>query len=207
MYCIEISARIIRWPHVCACCCQTANSTIQISSTRVTGKKVIRTQTKSWDIPFCRQCLAHVKASAELETFSMFVFHGSVSIGLIGAGVTLLFFAMFYQTAWLGTALCLLSAAMTVGILIATYSYYQEKYERANRFKRQKQLELTDHLDSLMSDTCATEGQLAASYEGWYGTIHTFYFSSREFASRIEQINRGKCLHRGRVHHGEHDKA
>jgi hypothetical protein len=205
MYRVEISARIIRWPPVCACCCRPADSSIEISSTRVTGKRIIRSQTKSWEIPYCRRCLAHIKASRTLHGFSMFVMHMSVVIGLIGAFATfLVFLPLLLVSKGLAIGLGLVVAAGSVALIAATYKGCREKYQRQKNEKRRKRRELVDRLESLMCDHCAEEVKIAARYGGWYGTIHTFYFSSDEFAARVEEANRGKCLRRGSTHRGRH---
>jgi hypothetical protein len=206
MYCVEISARIIRWPGACACCCRRADTSIEISSTRVTGKKVIHTQTKSWEVPYCRKCLAHIRASRKLRRFSMFVPHLSVVFGLIGAAVAfVLLFSLIQRSALLAVSLSVLATATTAGVVAATYRWCQEKYDREVRDKQLRRRELEDRLKSLLYPDCAEEGQLAAEYGGWYGSIHTFYFSSGEFAAFVEEANPGKCLRRGRIHHGRHD--
>ena len=120
MYCVEISARIIHWPRACAC--RRPNTTLEISSTRVTGKRVIHTHTKSWEAPYCRKCLAHINAFMELRRFSMFVLHLSLVFGLVGAAlVLLLFFTLIQLSAPLAVCLSLLAAAATTGIVLATF--------------------------------------------------------------------------------------
>jgi hypothetical protein len=202
MYCVEISARIIRWPGACACCCRRADTTLEISSTRVTGKKVIHTHTKSWVVPYCRKCLAHIQTSRELKRFSMFVLHLSVVFGLVGVAVALLLLFVFIQISTpLAICLSLLAAATTIAVIATTFRWCREKYEREVQAKRRGRRELEDRLAALLSPSCAAEGR-AADYDGWYGSIHTFYFSNAEFAALVEEANRGKCLRSGRIHHG-----
>src|SRR5688500_3741828 len=86
MYCVQISARVIRWPHVCACCCRGADTYVEVSSTRTWGKRVVHTHTRGWDVPYCERCLAHIQADRRLDAHSMFVLHQSVLLGL-GAGL------------------------------------------------------------------------------------------------------------------------
>jgi hypothetical protein len=206
MYCVEISARVIRWPGACACCCRRADTSIEISNTRVTGKKVIHTQTKSWEVPYCRKCLAHIKASRELRRFSTFVPHLSVVFGLVGAAVaSVLLFALIQRSAPLAICLAVLAGATTAGVVAATYRWCWDKYDREVRAKQLRRRELEDRLESLLCRDCAEEEHLAAEYGGWYGSIHTFYFSSGEFADLVEEANPRKCLRSGRIHHGRHD--
>lgn len=104
MYCVEISARIIRWPDICACCSRPADTAIEISSTRTTGKRVIRTQTKSWQVPYCKRCLSHIRAAKDLRAFWRIVINLSLVIGLAGAVLTLLILGVIvWQSAILAT--------------------------------------------------------------------------------------------------------
>ena len=64
---VQLSARIIHWPQMCACCCGRPNTTVEISHTRTTGVKVIREQTKGWQVPYCRKCLDHIDTADELD--------------------------------------------------------------------------------------------------------------------------------------------
>ena len=62
MHVLQISAKIIIWPAHCACCCGPANSSISIGHTRTKGVKVIKEESKSWQVPYCTNCLAHFEA-------------------------------------------------------------------------------------------------------------------------------------------------
>ena len=46
-------------PDVCACCGGRSEGTQRVTATRVEGKRVIRTKTSWWDIPYCGACCAH----------------------------------------------------------------------------------------------------------------------------------------------------
>ena len=64
---VQISAHKIQWPGFCACCCGQADGSLEISYTRVKylryGRtQVKRTDPKSWSVPYCRRCLAHLRA-------------------------------------------------------------------------------------------------------------------------------------------------
>ena len=56
---VKISAKIIRWPECCACCCGRADTREDATAVRTEGKRVIRTQAKSWPVPYCRGCQDH----------------------------------------------------------------------------------------------------------------------------------------------------
>jgi uncharacterized tellurite resistance protein B-like protein len=56
---IDVSAKQLVMPPVCACCAASSETTQRVSATRVEGKRVIRTQTSSWDVPYCSPCCEH----------------------------------------------------------------------------------------------------------------------------------------------------
>lgn len=202
MHCVQISARIVRWPGVCACCCQPADTSIEVSCTRVTGKKVIHTQTKSWDVPYCRRCFAHIKAAKALRAFSMLVIHLSIVFGLVGAALALLAAVAVYQrSVSSAVVLGLLLAAVTTAIILLTFSWCQAKYQRNVQAKKVQRARLEQKLNALLSQSCCDECRLAAQYDGWHGSVHTFYFASGQFASAFERSNPGKCLRDGQIHH------
>lgn len=201
MYCVQISARIIRWPGICACCGHSADTNIEISSTRTTGKRVIRTQTKSWEVPYCSRCLSHIRAARELRSFSRIVVNLSLVIGLAGAALSLLIFGLIvWQSVILAVFLSLLLVAGTVVLLSVTWRSCQARYRRHLTAKKAERARLERRLESLLCDTCSRESRCAAEYEGWYGSVHTFYFCNADFATALERANPGKCLRGGQVH-------
>ena len=56
---IDVSAKQLVMPVVCACCGARSETTQRVIATRVEGKRVIRTKTSWWDIPYCGACCAH----------------------------------------------------------------------------------------------------------------------------------------------------
>jgi hypothetical protein len=202
MYRVQISARMIQWPDVCACCCQAADTRVEVSSTRTTGKKIIRSTTKTWNVPYCRRCLEHIDASKDLQSHSRFVLHPSLVIGVAGGLLALLVFALAL-TASVPLALVpgVATLVLTVAALLLTYEGFQEKYQRALAAKKAERDRLQRGLDALLSATCCAETYIAAAYQGWHGTVHSFIFSSQQFAAAFEQANPGKCLRDGQIHH------
>src|SRR4051812_44837622 len=109
---VEISARLIRWPNNCACCCGPADTSINISFTSRTGVRVIHEQTKSWRVPYCSQCFDHIDAARKLAGFGWVVVHRPsaavlFALVLVGAAIILLrsmttFPSIVFGTAWAG---------------------------------------------------------------------------------------------------------
>src|SRR5262249_29993964 len=169
--------------------------------TRTTGVEVIRTQTKSWDVPYCNRCLSHVHAAKELEMFSWVVIHLSLVISLVGTALSLLVLGLiFRKSVTLAALLSLLVIVVAVVLLVTTWRPCQRKYRRDLKARDAELARLEHRLESLLSDTCSEASRLAAEYDGWYGSVHTFYFSSADFAAAVERANPGKCLRGGQIH-------
>jgi hypothetical protein len=79
---VQVSARILEWPQQCACCCGPPDMTWEASSTRHTGKRVIREQTKSWEVPYCSRCVGHIKKL--MQTFRLLGLSRRLIITVIG---------------------------------------------------------------------------------------------------------------------------
>lgn len=60
---VEVSARILHWPNACACCGGAASTSIPAATIRRRGKRVVRTESKWWRIPYCHDCRAHTRHS------------------------------------------------------------------------------------------------------------------------------------------------
>jgi hypothetical protein len=59
---VQISARTIAFPPLCACCCAPAQTNWTIVATRTTGVRVVRHHSQSWAFPYCTGCAAHASA-------------------------------------------------------------------------------------------------------------------------------------------------
>jgi hypothetical protein len=60
-YHVQISARILSWPKVCACCGNEATTKRRTSASKSTGKRVVTTTTCWWEIPYCSHCIEHIE--------------------------------------------------------------------------------------------------------------------------------------------------
>jgi hypothetical protein len=58
----QISANLLSWPSSCACCGGDADTKLRASAARTTGKRVQRTTTSWWEVPYCSQCVRHKEA-------------------------------------------------------------------------------------------------------------------------------------------------
>src|SRR5579883_3455178 len=170
MYEVNLSARIIHWPDLCACCSGPPDTHVNISYTRRTGVRVIRTQTKSWAVPYCRRCLSHIELAEELEEFGWTVIHrpavlvcSALTAGLLGI---LLFLglpplaAVVLSLVWLG--------AIGFGVYF-TLPWCIRTHEMELRRRDAARAEIEDELEKDLSRHCAEEIDLAAKYYGWSG--------------------------------------
>ncbi|MCY0989421.1 hypothetical protein OV203_19935 [Nannocystis sp. ILAH1] len=58
---VHVSAKLLKFPHRCACCGGVPDTEFTAAAVRVTGKRVIRTDKRTWGIPYCSACVAHVR--------------------------------------------------------------------------------------------------------------------------------------------------
>ena len=68
---VKVSARILSFPSIC-CCCGAYNPQGEFlaTATRVTGKRVIRTQSRSWGFPLCTKCEKWMHHNSSLKKSS-----------------------------------------------------------------------------------------------------------------------------------------
>ena len=156
---------------------------------------MIREETKSWEVPYCSRCLDHIDAHAELAGFSRFVPHLPVILCLGGA-VAVAGAVPFLARVPVVGALVLGSIwAVIVGLgVYALFPWSRRTHARMLRRRERDRRDLADRLDRYLTDDCAEDARLAAEYDGWDGSIHRFYFTSRQFADEFRRANAGKVL-------------
>ena len=111
---VEVSGYQFVFPQQCACCGVPPQSALVVSATKTTGKRVVRTATNSWQIPYCMHCLAHVAKVRLARTW----LSGLVVIGII-TGVALSVFTGFWPAALVATLIAV------IGVLVS--SKYQSE--------------------------------------------------------------------------------
>lgn len=57
---VQLSGDQFAWPNRCACCGGMADARLNAAATRVSGTRVVHTQTNQWSVPYCQRCLAHL---------------------------------------------------------------------------------------------------------------------------------------------------
>lgn len=90
---VEISGKRFAFSHSCACCGASADSELAASATRTTGKRVIKTKTNTWKVPYCSKCLAHVQAwqaaSSAGAALLALVVGGAICLANVAVGVVI----------------------------------------------------------------------------------------------------------------------
>ena len=108
---VEVSGYQFEFPPLCACCYKAPDSFYTVSASKTTGTKVQRTQTNTWNFPYCAHCLAHISTSA------------SAGYALLGMGLAtlLLAFLIGYTTLWLGIAFAIAGTILTLYVLVCKW--------------------------------------------------------------------------------------
>jgi hypothetical protein len=57
---VDVSGMRFVFPVECPCCGGRPDSVLTISARRSKGKRVVHTQIKAWDLPYCARCVKHV---------------------------------------------------------------------------------------------------------------------------------------------------
>ena len=86
---IEVSGHKFNFPHKCACCGENPDTCLSASASRSTGKRVVHTDSKSWDFPYCSRCVGHVRASrSAVTTLSALILVSVILALIVGAKST-----------------------------------------------------------------------------------------------------------------------
>jgi serine/threonine protein kinase len=60
-YDIEVTGDELRWPSRCACCFEPSDSALRVEHTTGGGFLGLFQETRGWDVPYCSQCLEHIR--------------------------------------------------------------------------------------------------------------------------------------------------
>ena len=85
---VDVSGHSFVFPNECACCGGTPDSELTVSASRSRGSKVVHTEAKSWDVPYCTGCIKHIRAGDAAASFARWSTVLSILVGLlIGYGI------------------------------------------------------------------------------------------------------------------------
>ena len=237
---VKISANIISWPQVCACCLGRPDTTYDAGYTRRTGKRVVRTQTKKWEVPYCDTCLEHVEADRIARSIQSWT---PVLVLVLGYlfGLSGLFYGFFCccgsvlpqmppsQATGSGAsktpptnpqrggesrpsdrrnpqgqqeavnlspaARVLFAGSGVVGMVLGAGTILGGHYlfRRLQADVHDRRRKARQRADNLARPTCPSL-EIAVTYGGWYGSVHTFWFVNSDYANRFVTANRGKII-------------
>lgn len=209
---LAFSGRSIAWPANCACCCREADTSVRVDKTVedssynwFTRTTTTRSETRGWDVPYCKKCLEHIHEERTHLAFAPSATHGSwavASLGTIGAVAIL---AANVKSGWTNQEYYVLMLALAAAVLVltgVTYPWCRDRYRRAEAVIAERKAALKARVDACVCETCSSRGRLAVRYEGWsekshYGEwreeTHRFAFESDLFAEAMQEINGENC--------------
>lgn len=161
---VQVSARILHWPDMCACCGGPADTSFAAGFSKSKGKRVVRTESKWWKVPYCRDCIKHVRGQ-RAAVAGCYWSVGAAIAAIIGAAA---------GGGGPGRPTPFVIAALVVaaaGCVVAFYAYSAAKRRACG------------DCDYLVP---------AVRYLGWYGAVHTFEFDNGDYADEFIRANGGK---------------
>jgi hypothetical protein len=178
---VEVSGRQFVFPFKCVCCLAEPDHEFELSSTRITGSRVIRTQTRSWNVPVCDRCSAHDKAFREAGRWGALLWTGGI-LGLL-IGLALLIQMVAFLVGQDATAPHPIAAIAWTGAGIAAIQYQRTRTRDGRALARE-----------LRSPQCTADTFLQSRYLGWSGSVHSFEFASSQYALAFMRDNRSKLV-------------
>ncbi len=171
MHVVQVSARLLQFPRLCCCCGHPGPSeAYQASATRTTGKKVVKTDTRTWTFPICRDCLAWIAVQRAAHTLC-----GLFIVLLVcAAGGAVFGLASIREPAGV---LFLLCGLVLGGVSPLAYKGWKSKQSRADAIKRDPACRIAPVV-----------------YVQWSGSVHTFRFASAVFCEQFRRANARKLL-------------
>lgn len=211
---IHISAtKLIEWGSHCACCLAPARKIRRAYFTRWEGVKVIRSTTKYWGVPYCRQCCAHQDAEESYQD-SVRELRACLAdrswLGSLGCGIPLGALGLMCCPASFGlisgglqdgpgVAARLIVGLSPLASLVASAAFILTSHFQLAR-RRERARALTSRRDaadsevrSLLSDQCACAGP-AVIYQGWNGSVQTFLIHNGTYYGWLWEWNRKKIV-------------
>lgn len=170
---VEISGDKLIFPPSCACCGGQSQTGLVATATRVTGVRVVRTSSKTWQFPYCHRCLRHVsEVQSSIERLN------SIQSGGCGLAVLTFILAVIVGFSSSSFPLFLLIATLTTTATVVICTIL-----RNGERERLEQV-----LPGLMSGSCTCPDS-AVSYLGWYGRCHSFEVQSEQYAFAFMRAN------------------
>jgi hypothetical protein len=86
---VDLSGHSFVFPNECACCGGVPDRELTVWARRSRGTRVIHTETKLWDVPYCTGCIEHIRDEKAAALFAKWSTAIAVLLGLligVGAG-------------------------------------------------------------------------------------------------------------------------
>ena len=101
---VAVSGQLFVFPPQCACCSGRSDSVLVVAATKSAGKKVVHSQTNTWNVPYCTACLSHVAWTQRGKQW----LRGSIGFGMVIAILACI------VSMWLGAVLLVLAVGFGV---------------------------------------------------------------------------------------------
>lgn len=161
---VHVSARKITFPRLCPCCSQESDTEVEITASRTTGKRVVKTVTKSWEFPYCKKCMEHTAVwNSRIYGYLFILISLAVSMFTCLADVES---ETLSATFWL---------SMIIGASIGGVIHWKV----GNKAKE------------MCSSSCAAPG-VGVEFLGWDGAVQSFSFTNQKYALAFMSSNRTK---------------
>jgi hypothetical protein len=85
---MQISARVLSWPHCCACCGGAADSHLRAVASKSKGKRKVVTTSSWWEIPYCHRCIEHVSRLRRARSIPLAGLVVAIIVALAAAAIS-----------------------------------------------------------------------------------------------------------------------
>lgn len=168
MYSVNVSARILKLPQLCCCCgVSEPQGRYQACYTRTTGKRVVRTDTRSWSFPICGPCISWIELDSTANR-NRAVFVGTLVVGILG---------IFLGFSSNEGKLFLVAGILSLILSIFAFKVWSDSRIRATEAKP--------------SESCDAR---PVQFLGWNGSVQMFGFSNRVFCGSFQSLNSAKLV-------------
>lgn len=161
-----ISARIISFPRRCACCMGASEIERPARMSKSRGKRVVRTETRTWNIPYCLSCSGHASTWETGTTLGWIVF-------AVAAVVTVA--AMFNGSSRESQATLIVGSIVSVSAGVGTAIFFKGMATLTKK------------------SSCALAGP-AVHFVGWDGSVQVFDIAPKRYALEVMAANATKLV-------------
>lgn len=165
---IRVTVTSPRWPVLCACCCGRAGTTLKIEFDDTDDTGAVN-YLASWQVPYCKACVAHVQQAESLKARTFL--KPALSLGSLGALVMSWFACSYFDSWW--------PLAVAVGAVLGGLGYLKARGIAEGK--------------RLMKPDCSYVGPAVwcASHKvDESGDHHTFAFNNVDYAKEFEYLNK-----------------